>query len=78
MYMKWILMLLIISCTGSMVKLKERTVRDKVTSMSYRGEGLCRYTVEPRNNYSVIVVDKCGTYIVGDSLTRTEIYTVRE
>ena len=71
--MKWLLITLIIGCAGTM-EYDSKLIRDKVTEIFNRKNGTCEYTVEPRRNYRVTVLDKCGKYDIGDTLTRKEYH----
>jgi len=71
--MKSILIILLIGCVN--IEVKQRIVKNPIIDIYGRQDGRCNYTVEPRHNHRVTIIDTCLKYKIGDSLTRIERYT---
>lgn len=74
--MKWLLILLLIGCSTTIIK--EREVKDEIYDVYNRTDGYCNYILQPRTNYIIKYKEECDKYKVGDSLTRIEQYTVEK
>lgn len=70
------LIVLLLACTSTEVKY--RYFKEEVTEVFVRKDGKCYYTIEPKQNFRVVLSDSCNKYGVGDSLVRVEQYTVQK
>lgn len=68
--------MLLIGCSSTIVK--QKLVKDEIVSVHKLNTGSCEYAVEPKHNYRILVIEKCGKYDVGDSLYRVVEYRVKK
>lgn len=65
--MKYVLILLIISCT-SVPNVQTIKTKKEILDIFSRGNGKCEYVTEETNTSRVYFVDKCATYRKGDTI----------
>lgn len=74
--MKIFLMLLLMSCSSVIVK--HRIVKEEVVSIHDLKTGSCEYATNPKSYLTILTIDDCGKYVIGDTLQRIEEYRVKK